>query len=162
VPAIGDRNPMTVQYRDYSGEVKSIRVYGPEITALTIADFLADFGDLQTALDAVTIGVRSQQTWGEESILDNSRAASKNAQVESEMLVRCQGATSEAPFSFRIPTVDYTAFNYADPPAGDQVILSGAGATAATTALVAAIEAVVKMPNDNTEAVVVVGMEVVR
>ena len=77
------------------------------------------------------------------------------------MLVRVKGAVSEAPWSFRIPTVDYTAFNYADPPAGDSVILSGAGASAATTALVAAIEAVVKMPTDPTEAVVVVGMNVV-
>jgi len=72
------------------------------------------------------------------------------------------GATSQAPWSFRIPTVDYTAFNFADPPAGDQVILSGAGATAATTAFITALEAVAKMPNDETEAVVVVGMEVVR
>lgn len=162
MPAVGNRNPLTVQYRDYGGEVKSIRLYGPVLTALTLPDFLDVFGDLQTALDAVTLGVRSAQTWGEESIVSNDRATSKNAQIESELLVRVQGATSEAPWSFRIPTVDYTAFNYADPPAGDQVIISGAGASAATTALVTAIEAVVTMPNDGTEAVVVVGMEVVK
>lgn len=153
---------MGITYRDYGGETQAIRLYSNEITALSIAGFLTDFGGLQTALDAVTLGVRAKQSWGEETIVSNERAASKNAQIESEMLVRCRGATSEAPFSFRIPTVDYTAFNYADPPAGDSVIISGAGATAATIALVDAIELVAKMPDDETEALVVVGMEVVR
>lgn len=162
MPAIGGRQPFTISYRDYSGETKSIRVYTGEITALTLPDLLADFGDLTTALDAVTLGQRSREHWGEETIVSNARAATKDAQVESELLVRCVGDTTEAPFSFRIPTVDYTAFNYADPPAGDQVILSGAGASAATTALIAAIEALCVMPSDETEGVTVVGMEVVR
>jgi len=162
MPAIGDRNPISVQYLDYSGEVDTIRLYSGEITALTIAGFLTDFGDLQAALDAVTLGVRSQQTWGEQSIISNTKPTDKNAQIETQMLVRVQGATSEMPWSFRIPTVDYTAFNYASPPAGDQVIISGAGASAATTALIEALEALCKMPNDPTEGIVVVGMEVVR
>jgi len=162
MPALGDVNPIGIAYRDYSGETKNIRLYSGEITAVTLPGFLTKFGALQTALDAVTLGVRAKQTWGEESIVSNARPTEKDAQVETELLVRCQGATSEAPFSFRIPTVDYTAFTYADPPAGDQVIISGAGASAETVALIAAIEDLVKMPNDNTEGVVVVGMNVVR
>lgn len=162
MPAVGNINPIGVQYRDYSAEVKNIRLYSGEITAVTLPGFLTKFGTLQTALDGVTLGVRSKQSWGEESIVSNDRATAKDAQIETEMLVRVQGATTERPWSFRIPTVDYTAFNYADPPAADQVIISGAGASAATTALVAAIEDLCKMPDDPTEAVVVVGMNVVR
>lgn len=162
MPALGGRQPFSVSYRDYSGETKSILLFTGEITAVSLPGLLADLGDLTTALDAVTLGVRAREQWGEETILSNARAASKDAQIETEMLVRVMGAVTEAPWSFRIPTVDYTAFNYADPPAGDQVIISGAGASAATTALIDAIEAVAKMPTDETEAVVVVGMEVVR
>lgn len=162
MPALGGRQPATFVYRDYSGETKSIRLYTGEITAISLPDLLTELGDLATALDAVTLGVRAKQSWGEETIVSNDRAATKDAQIESELLVRVQGATSEAPWSFRIPTVDYTAFNYADPPAGDSVIISGAGASAATTALIAALEATCKMPDDETEAIVVVGMEVVR
>lgn len=162
MPAIGGRQPLTIVYRDYSGETKSARLYTGEITAVSLPGLLTAIGDLTTAMDAVTLGVRAKEHWGEETVVSNARASVKDAQVETEMLVRLQGATSEAPWSFRIPTVDYTAFNYADPPAGDQVIISGAGATAATTALVSAIEALCKMPDDETEAVVVVGMEVVR
>lgn len=162
MPALGGRQPFSVSYRDYSGETKSILLFTGEITAVSLPGLLSDLGDLTTALDAVTLGVRAREHWGEETIVSNARAATKDAQVESEMLVRCQGATTEQPFSFRIPTIDYTAFNYADPPAGDSVILSGAGATAATTALIDAIEAVAKAPWDEAEGVVVVGMEVVR
>jgi len=162
MPALGNRQPMTITYLDYSGEVKTIRMYSGEITAVSIAGFLADFGDLQTATDAITLGARHKQTWGEESIVTNTRPTDKDAQVETEMLVRAIGDTTEAPFSFRIPTVDYTAFNYASPPAGDQVIISGAGASAATTAWIAAYEAVARPPWSDTETVTVVGMEVVR
>lgn len=162
MPALGGRQPASFSYRDYSGELKSIRLYTGEITAVSIAGLLTELGDLATALDAVTLGVRAKQSWGEETIVSNDRPAAKDAQIETEMLVRLRGVTSEAPWSFRIPTVDYTAFNYADPPAGDAVIISGAGASAATLALVAAIEATARMPNDETELVEVVGMEVVR
>ena len=162
MPAVGNINPIGVQYRDYSAEVKNIRLYSGEITAVTLPGFLTKFGALQDALDDVTLGVRAKQSWGEETIVSNDRPTAKDAQIETELLVRVQGATTERPWSFRIPTVDYTAFNYADPPAADQVIISGAGASAATTALVAAIEDLCKMPDDPAEAVVVVGMNVVR
>jgi len=162
MPALGGRQPIRFSYRDYSGELAAIRLYSGEITAVSLPDLLTQLGALATALDGVTLGVRATQAWGEETIVSNDRATDKAAQVESELLVRCQGATSQAPFSFRIPTIDYAAFNYADPPAGDQVIISGAGASAATTALITALETLCKMPTDETEAIEVVGMEVVR
>lgn len=163
MPALGGRQPVKVVYRDYSGETRSIQnLYSDEITAVSIAGFLSQLGDLTTALNAVTLGVLAKTGWGEETIVSNERAAVKDAQIETEMLVSLMGATTEAPFSFRIPTVDYTAFNYADPPAGDVVILSGAGATAATTALVSAIEALLSTPWDEAEGVTVVSMRVVQ
>jgi len=159
---VGTNQPIRIQYRDYSGETKSVAAFAGELTAITLPGFLTKFAALESALDAVTLGVRSESQWGARTVVSNQRPAEKDAQIETEMLVRVQGATSEAPWSFRIPTVDYTAFNYADPPAGDQVIISGAGASSETVALIAAIEDLCKMPGDDTEAVVVVGMNVVR
>lgn len=163
MPALGGRQPIKIQYRDYSGEVRTIQnLFSGEITTVSLPGLLADIGDLTAALDAVTLGVRAKESWGEETIVSNDRAATKDAQIESEMLVTLRGATTEEPFSFRIPTVDYTAFNYADPPAGDTVIIAGAGATAATTALVAALQALLRTPWDETELVEVTGMRVVE
>ena len=163
MPALGGRQPVKIVYRDYSGETKAIQnLFSDEITTVSLPGFLTQFGALQTALNNVTLGVLAKTGWGEETIVSNDRAATKDAQVETEMLVSLRGATTEAPFSFRIPTVDYTAFNYADPPAGDVVILSGAGATAATTALVTAIQDLLSTPWDETEGVEVVSMRVVQ
>lgn len=162
MPPIGGRQPISRTYRDFSGETKPVRLYANEITAVSLPGLLTELGTLWAALDAVTLGQPAKSAWGEETVISNAVAATKDAQVETEMLVRVVGETTEAPWSFRIPTVDYTKFNYASPPAGDQVILSGDGATAETTALIAALEATCKMPNDETEAIVVVGMEVVR
>lgn len=160
--AVGNYNPIGIQVRDYAGKTKNIRLFSGELTAVTLPGFLTKMGTLTAAFDAVLLGVRSKESWGEETVVTNDRATAEDARIVTELLVRVQGATSEEPWSFRIPAVDYTAFNYADPPAADAVIISGAGASAATTALVAAIEDLCKMPEDNTEAVVVVGMNVVR
>jgi len=162
MPALGGRQPASWQMLDYSGEKKSIQLFTGEITAVSIAGLLTQLGAVTAALNAVVLGVISKTTWGEETIVSNTRPTGKDAQIETELLVMLMGETTEQPWSFRIPTVDYTAFNYADPPAGDSVIISGAGASAATTELITAIEAVAKAPWDETEALVVTGMRVVR
>lgn len=157
MPALGGRQPFSVSYRDYDGELKSLQLFTGEITAVSLAGLLADIGDLTTALDAVTLGQRAREQWGEETVVSNEKATDKDAQITTQMLVRCIGATSEAPYSFRIPTIDPEAFNYVE----GNVVLSGAGATAATTALVAALEALAKMPDDETEAIQIVQMRIV-
>lgn len=161
MPALGGKQPVGFQFLDYSGERKGLTVFANEITALSLPGLLTEIGALQTALDAVTLGTISASSWGESTTISNTRPVAKDAQIETEMLVRCMDATTQQPFSFRIPTADYTAFNYASPPAGDQVIISGAGATAATLALVTALQAF-KSPFNEANALVVLGMEVVR
>jgi hypothetical protein len=162
MPAIGGRQPYTVVYRDHSGETKSIRVYTGEITAVSLPGLLTELGTLNSKLDAVTKGVRAKQHWGEETVVSNSKPAEQDAQIETELLVRYIGDTTEKPYSFRIPTVDYTKFNFNTGDAGDQVIISGAGASTETTELIAALEATCRTPDDDTETITIVGMEVVE
>jgi len=161
MPALGGRQPIGFQYLDYSGERESITVYANEITAISLPGLLTEITALQTALNAVTLGNLAKTSFGNEEYLTNTRPTDKNAQIETQLLVRCMDSVTEQPFSFRIPTADYTAFNYASPPAGDQVILSGAGATAATTALVTALEAF-SSPFNEGNTMTVLGIEIVR
>lgn len=154
---IGAKQPYSVSIRDYDGEVQALRLYTGEITAVSIAGLLTALGTFKTALNAVILGVIAKEHWGEETIISNLKATDKDAQVQTDMLVRCHGATSEAPFSFRIPTVDPEAFNYVE----GNVVLSGAGATVATTDLITALQATFKMPDDETEAIVVDQMRIV-
>lgn len=161
--AIGTRQPIGIQLMDYAEKKQSIiNLYSGEITAVSLAGFLSDLSDLETAIDAVVLGVRSKGSWGSTTVVTNTPPTDENARVETELLVYLRGATTEAPFSFRIPTVDYAAFNYSNVPAADTVIISGGGASAATTALVAAIEAIARTPWDDAELVEVIGMRVVR
>lgn len=156
--AIGNRNFASISMLDFSNELRAITLPTEVITAVSLPNFLTIFGNLQTAIDAVTLGRRARQSWGENSVISNTPPTAKDAQVETEILVRVRGATSEAPYSFRIPTADYNAFNWVK----DSAVLSGAGATQATTDLIAAIQAVARMPDDNTESVVVYAIEVVE
>jgi len=162
MPAIGGTNRVGVQYLDYAAKRQTVTLFVGEITAVSLPGLLTQIGAYKTALDAVTLGTRAAESWGEFTTVSNTPPTDETARVETELLVRCQGATTEQPWSFRIPTVDYAAFNYINGVGGDQVILSGAGASAETTALITAIEAMAKNPLDETEALVVVGMNVVR
>jgi len=163
MPAVGTREPIGIQLMDYAEKKQSIKdLYSGEITAVSLPGFLTNLAALETAIDAVILGVRSKTSWGAETVVTNTPPTDENARVETELLVYLRGATTEAPFSFRIPTVDYAAFNYASVPAADTVIISGAGASAATIALVDAIQDIARTPWDDTELVEVTGMRVVR
>lgn len=162
MPALGGSQSASRQYLDYSGERQSVTVPVGELTALSLAGFLTELAAWETALDAVTLGTAAKSVWSATDVLSNTRPTDKDAQVETQMILEYRDAVTEEPFSLRIPTVDYTAFNYADPPAGDVVILTGAGASAATTALITAFEALVKSPTNDANDVEVTGMRVVR
>jgi len=162
MPALGTQQIVSLQYLDYSGERKSIPIYVGELTAVSLPGFLSDLGDLEAAMDAVTLGTRSKSTWSAQTTVSNTRPTDKDAQIETELLVTYIDDTTEQSYSFRITTVDYTAFNYASPPAGDTVIIAGAGASAATTTLIAAIEAIGRSPDNDANTITVTGMRVVR
>lgn len=161
MPAIGDYPFVRTQLQDYSGEKQSVSLTVGPITALTLAGLLTQIGTWNTALDAVTLGEITQEAFGVVDQVSNAKPASKAAQVETRLLVGFINGVTGEPSSFVIPTVDYTAFNYGTGAAGDEVIISGAGASAATTALVDAIEDMAKFPGTE-DAVTVTYMKVVR
>lgn len=160
MPAIGDFPFVTTQFLDYSGERKSMRNIVKTWDEDTLDAFLSQWDTYNTALANITLGTPSHRAYGVDSVVSNTRPADKTAQIETELLVTYIDDTTEAPYSVRIPTADYAAFNYASPPAGDEVIISGAGASAATTAFINAAVAIWRSPLGNS--VTITGMRVVR
>lgn len=160
MPALGTSQTLKVQMLDYSGEREGLlpAIHVGEITAVSLPGFLTNLAALETAIDAIVLGTRAQTGYIVNTVNSNTRPADKNAQVETQMLVTYMGDTTEKSYSFRIPTVDYDAFNYVD----DEVILSGAGASAATTAFITAFENIARAPDDDAETVTVTSMRVVR
>lgn len=161
MPAVADYPFVRTQLNDYTNEKQSVTFNVGPITALTIAGLLTQIGAFNAALAGITLGVITQEAFGVMDQVSNARAASPTAQVETRMLMGYIDAVTGAKESEIIPTADYTAFNYADPPAADFVILTGAGASAATTAWIDAVEAMAKFPGTNN-AVQVTYMKIVR
>lgn len=163
MPALGARSPIGIQMLDYSGEVKGIpSLYGIPVNATTYDDAETDLGVLVSAIEGITLGNVSRTSISTTEQVTNTFPTDKNAQIETELLVSMRDNVTQQPWSFRIPTADYEAHNYAGYPNGDAVIIAGAGATAATLAAVAAFNAHLRSPFDNANASVVVGMRIVK
>jgi len=158
MPALGGSQPYGLQLLDHSNERKSFEIFIGELTAVSLPGALTQMGAFYDSVDDITIGNISRNTWGERTYISNTPPTNKMAQIETEILVTYRGVTSEAPFSFRIPTANYDAFNWV----GDSAILTGAGASAATTAFIDAFEDLARNPDDETELVEVTGIYVVK
>lgn len=159
MPAIGNAYSNSYQIIDYSNEVKSFEVGQREITALTLPDINSELATFETALEGVLLGEIRARSLVRKEVVTNTPPTSKYAQIESQWRISYQGATTEKPYSVRIPGADANAVNFA--PDSDDVIISGAGATAATTAFIAAFQNAFRAPDDPTEGIVVTGMRFV-
>jgi len=163
MPALGFKSPVAIQFLDASGEVKTIpNLFGIPVNETTYEDAVTDLGVLVTALEGITLGVITRTQIGTAEQITNTRPSDKTAQIETEMLVSMRDNVTQQPWSFRIPTADYAAHNYASPPSGDEVIIAGAGATAATLAAVAAFNAHLRSPYDGANPSIVLGMRIVK
>lgn len=162
MPALGTVHKSRIVYRDSTGETSAMEIYNDAITAVSIAGFLTQFGALQTATDAITLGERFQQAWiGDLTTVSNAVPANQAAQREAKLLVQYQGTTSEKPYTLTIPTIDFATLVFL-PGGGDAVAFTDAnGASAGIQAWVTAFEAIASAPDDPAENVVVTGMRFV-
>jgi len=158
MPELGTTQPGEYQLLDSTGQRKGFRFYYGEVTALTIAGLLSELGTLTSKVDALTIGTLAKTNFSiVETVISNTLPTDQAAQVGSNLLVKYMDSTTEQPFSFNIPTIDYSKLNFVD-GGGNAVIFSGAGASTEITDFVTAFEAVAKSPVTGN-AVTITGMK---
>jgi len=98
---------MLRQYRDFSSELSAVRINVPAMTALTIATILGEIANMETSLDAVTIGVASESVITlDRTVISAALPASAFAQRELKWLVRYHSNTLNHKFTLEIPTAD--------------------------------------------------------
>jgi len=98
---------MLRQYRDFSDELSAVRINVPAMTALTIATILGEITNMETSLDAVTIGVAAESVITlDRTVISAARPASAFAQRELKWLVRYHSNTLNHKFTLEIPTAD--------------------------------------------------------
>lgn len=95
------------QFRDKSGELSNTKMFNGAITSVSIAGFLTAFGGMRAALEAITLGVVSQESWvGDLTVLSAALPASDLAQRESKWLVRYHDTITNKKYQLEIPTAD--------------------------------------------------------
>lgn len=94
---------------DFSGEKSPASIPAGPITALSIAGFLTEFGQMRAAIDGITLGAIHKEMWvGDDTVLTNVLPTNAFAQRELKWLVRYRGNTSQKIFTLELPTADPT------------------------------------------------------
>lgn len=143
------------QYRDFSNELSTTRIYVPAMTALSIASILTEMAAYETALDAVTLGVASESVVTlDRTILSAALPTNVFAQRELKWLVHYHSNTLNHKFTLEIPTADPTGRLVAGTDLADMT-------NAQWIAYKAAFEVVGVAPDDDTDQVTIDFIELV-
>lgn len=139
---------------DYSEETSKTSFNFGAITAVSIAGFLTQFGNLRTALGNIILGTIQKEQWvGDSTPLSNTPPSDTAAQVELKWLVQYEGATSKKKFRVELPTPDTSKLI----PGTDKADLTDTDIAAYITAA----EALMKSPDDDTEGINVLDITLV-
>lgn len=142
---------------DVTNEKSNVGINAGDITAVSIAGFLTEFGAFRDAVAAITLGTMHKEQWvGDDTVLSQALPASPWAQREIKALVRYQGDTSLKVFTIEVPTLDLDAITL---EAGtDNIVLADGGVMAA---FVTAFEQIARSPDSTTETITVLSAKVV-
>ena len=144
------------QLLDYSNERSRTEVHVGAITAVSIGGFLTAFGALRTAIEGITLGVVSQESWvGDRTSLSNTPPTDAEAQREKKWLVRYVGDTSGKVFTLEIATAELGGGHLL--PMSDFADLTETD----MAAFVTAFEDIARSPDDDTETVTVQSIQFV-
>lgn len=154
----GTYQPAEVSYRDAGNEIGTVRFYGPLITAANHDAKAALWATLLTAMDAITLGSRVQDSYNDQSIYNNLDQPTNGAAREVKLLVQFRDATNGQRMTCAVPTLDPTVPEYVvNVNAKDAILLDSPTEIAD---FIAAFEAFAVNPRTNN-AVEVVGLQVV-
>mgnify|MGYP000679634134 CR=1 FL=1 len=145
-------------FRDIDGEKSTFQLPNGAITGASIAGFLAEYGDLKAALDALTLGVLAADQWvGDRTNISDALPGSNFAQRELKLKFTMDGSGDGGFFHRTLPCPDLSLVSIVPNTGGAINLTVGAEMIAA----VAAIEAIGRHPDDDTQTITVVKCEVV-
>lgn len=155
----GSYQGASVSYLDAGGERGTIHVFGTVLTAANYDAQQTAWSAVLTALDALALGARIEDTYGDTTRYSVARPTNGAAR-EVSLQVWFQGQTTGSRFSANLPTVDLSLIEYIDNLGAKDAVDPS---TTEVAALTAALEAFpVRNPFSQAETVLVVGYKVVR
>lgn len=145
-------------FRDIDGELSTFQLNNGAITSTSIAGFLADYGNLKNALEALSLAVLAKDQWvGDRTVIDDSLPTNNFAQRELKLKFTMIGDNGGAPFYRTLPAPDLSLITII-PNSGGAVDLT---AGTELPAVITAIEAIGRHPDSDQETVTVTRVEVV-
>lgn len=152
------QHPISYGILDQSDEVGTMTVYTGPITVGTIGSYLSQWGALKTAINALVLGAPKRETL----VIDSTdfapvRPTNTMAQREFGLRVSYRGNTTGKKYSVTIPSYDGSKITALK----DEVIITAPGVTSEVTAFINAFQTLCKSPDDDTEAVTVLGIKIV-
>ena len=145
-------------FRDIDGEQSTFQLPNGEITVGSLPGFLSEYGTLKTALDALTLGILASDQWvGDRTNISDALPTDNFAQRELKLKFTMDGSGDGGYFYRTLPCPDLALVTIIPNTKGAIDLTTGAEMIAA----VAAIEAIGRHPDDDTQTVTVVKCEVV-
>lgn len=142
--------------REFSGKTGNFSIFHGPITVGTLAGFLTQWGALKTAIDTVTNGVLAkEQITMDNTILSALFPVSEFAQRGNKWLVHYVNTVSGKPYELTIPCADPTGRLNAGTDIANM-------ANADIIALVAAVEAIGRSPENDADGINVDKIEFVN
>lgn len=98
------------QFRDFGKETSNVKIYNGAITAVSLPGFLTAFGNMRAALEGITLGIASQESWvGDITVISAASPTNQEAQREKKWLGRYHDTVTQKKYTFEVPTADLTA-----------------------------------------------------
>lgn len=145
------------QLLDKTGEKSTFSIPMGAITAVSLPGFLTEFGVLRDAIDAITLGNISKESWiGDDTKLTSIRPTDNFAQREMGLRIYMVGNNGGDEFHRTLATADLAQTKPADE--GDTIALD---TPQAVVDLVAAIEQIGRHPDDDQETITVTKIRIV-
>lgn len=128
------------------------------LTAANVDQFVTDFGDFTTALDAIIRGViRLEVIKFQDTFVSGNLPSSQDARRELKMLITYMGSISEDTATMEIATPDLSVLTLESGDANFVSIADGG----VMAAFVTEFESIVRFPGASTETVTVLSAQIV-
>lgn len=142
---------------DATGETTTFAIPMGAITAVSLPDFLTEFGQLRTAIEGVTLGNVVRESWtGDNTTFTPGRPSDPAAQRETALRIYFIGNSGSPERHVTLGTVDTSKLTF--PTESDSVPLD---ASPEIEALVSAIEQIGRHPNSDLETITVTKLRLV-
>ena len=140
---------------DYSNESSSTKIFNGAITAVSIAGFITEFGQMRAAIEGISLGTMAKEQWvGDNTVISNVPPTNVFAQREFKWKVNYVGDTSQKEFFLTIPCADPTGRLI---PGTDLMDLT----ETAAAAFVTRFNSFARTPDSDTETVTITTIQLV-